>query len=121
MRPMNTTTRGGRLSPRARRAVPLSAVAILVTALASVAYLRPSLLQLPVSAPPAKAAGPAVLSNEYVAAYTFLTPSLGWAPVAQTTSATPRFSVFKTTHSARHWRRLLVQQQNQINLAALTI
>ena len=79
---MNTTTQGGRLSPRARRAVPLIAAAILVTALASVAYLRPSLLQLPASAPPAKAAGPAVLSNEYAAAYTFLTPSLGWALVA---------------------------------------
>src|ERR1700694_1500311 len=121
MRPMNTTTQGGRLSPRARRAVPLIAAAILVTALASVAYLRPSLLQLPASAPPAKAPGPAVLSNEYAGAYPFLPPSLGWARVAETTSATPRFSVFKTTDSARHWKRLLVQQQNQIRLASLTI
>jgi len=118
---MDTTTRDGRLSSRARRALVLIAAAVLVTTLASVAYLRPSLLQLPASAPPAKAAGPAVLSNEYAAAYTFLTPSLGWALVAQTTSATPRFSVFKTTDSARHWRRLLVQQQNQIRLASLTI
>jgi photosystem II stability/assembly factor-like uncharacterized protein len=115
---MDTTTRGGRLSPRARRALPLIAAAVLVTAGASVAYLRPSLLQLP--APP-KAVGPALLSNDYSAAYTFLTPSLGWALVAETTSATPRFSVFKTTDSAKHWKRLLVKQPNQISLGSLLI
>ena len=105
---MDTTTRDGRLKSRARRALVLIAAAVLVTTWASVAYLRPSLLQLP--APP-KAVGPALLSTEYPAAYTFLTPSLGWALVAETTSSTPRFSVFKTTDSARHWKRLLVKNQ----------
>lgn len=115
---MDTTTRGGRLSPRARRAILLILAAVLVTAGMSVVYLKPSLL--PHSAAPAMAVGPAMLSNDYAAAYTFLTPSLGWALVAET-SGVARFSVFKTTDSARHWKRLLVKQQNQIRLASLTI
>ena len=113
---METTTREGRLSLRARRALPLIAASVLVATWASVAYLQPSLLRLPQAAQPARAAGPALLSNDYAATYAFLTPSLGWALVTETTSLTPRFSVFRTTDAASHWKRQFVRQLNVITL-----
>ena len=118
---MDTTTQGGRLSPRARRALPLIATAVLVTGWASVAYLQLSLLRLPAGAPPSRAAGPAVLSNDYSAAYSFLTPSLGWALVVETTIATPRFSVFRTTDAAKHWKRQFIRQLNQASLDSFMV
>jgi photosystem II stability/assembly factor-like uncharacterized protein len=99
----------------------LIAAAVLVTAWASTVYLQPSLMKLPAAAPPPKAAGPAVLSNDYAAAYTFPTPSLGWAVVAETTSAAAGFSVFKTTDAAKHWKRQLVKQPKQLRLDSLMI
>jgi len=118
---METTSRDGRLSPRARRALPLIAASVLIAMWASVAYLQPSLLRLPQPAPPAKAAGPAVLSNDYAATYAFLTPSLGWALVTETASLTPRFSVFKTSDAAKHWKRQFIRQLNVISLDTFTI
>jgi photosystem II stability/assembly factor-like uncharacterized protein len=118
---MDTTTRNGRLSPRARRALPLIVAAVLVAAAASAAYLQPSLLQLPKPAPGAKGAGPAELSNDYSATFAFVTPSLAWALVAETTSLTPRFSVFKTTDAAKHWKRQLIRQPNLISLDSLMV
>lgn len=107
-----------RLSPRARRALPLIAVAVLVFAGASVAYLQPS---LPLLMPPVRAAGPSVLSNDYAAAYSFLSPTLGWALVAEQTSSTPRFSVFRTADAAGHWKRQFTRQLNTISLAPLQV
>jgi photosystem II stability/assembly factor-like uncharacterized protein len=109
---MDTTTRDRRLNVRARRAILLILAAVLITAGTSVVYLKPSLL--PHTAAPAKAVRPAVLSSDYWAAYSFLTPSLGWALVAETTNASPGFSVFKTTDAARHWKRQLVKPSNQV-------
>jgi len=94
MRPMETTTPDARVSPRARRALPLIVAAVLVAALASVAYLRPSLPQAVKMSAPARAPGAALLSNDYAAAYSFLSSSLGWALVGDQTSAAPSFSVF---------------------------
>ena len=113
---METTTREGRLNPRARRALPLIAASVLVATWASVAYLQPSLLRLPQPAQPARAPRPAVLSSDYAATYAFLTPSLGWALVTETTTLTPRFSVFKTTDAAGHWKRQFLRQLNVISL-----
>jgi photosystem II stability/assembly factor-like uncharacterized protein len=110
-----------RLSPRARRAFPLIAASVLVAIWASVAYLQPSLLQVPKPAQPAKAAAPAVLSPDYSATYAFLTPSLGWALVAETTSAAPSFSVFRTTDAARHWTRQFVRPLNLLSLETFTV
>ena len=104
-----------RLSPRARRALPLIVAAVLAGAGASVAYLHPTLRQ------PAKAAGPSVLPDDYQATYSFITPSLGWALVAETTSATPRFSVFRTTDAAGHWKGQLTRRLNTISLAPAQI
>jgi photosystem II stability/assembly factor-like uncharacterized protein len=118
---METTTREGRLSPRARRALPLIAASVLVATWASVAYLQPSLLRLPQPAHPAKAAGPATLSNNYAATYAFLTPSLGWALVTETTSLTPRFSVFRTTDAAKNWKRQFVRQLNVISFGTFLL
>jgi photosystem II stability/assembly factor-like uncharacterized protein len=115
---MNTTTGNARLNPRARRAVLLILAAVLVTAGTGVVYLKPSLLSHP---PPAKAVDPAVLSSDYAAAYFFSTPSLGWALVTETTSAASGFSVFKTTDAARHWKRQLVKQPNQMGSGPLMI
>jgi photosystem II stability/assembly factor-like uncharacterized protein len=113
---METTTGDRRLSPRARRALPLIAASVLVATWAGVAYLQPSLLRLPKPAQPARAAGPAVLSNDYAAAYSFVTPSLGWALVTETTGLVPRFSVLRTSDAARHWKRQFVRQLNLITL-----
>jgi photosystem II stability/assembly factor-like uncharacterized protein len=109
---MDTTTRDERRSPRARRAILLILAAVLVTAGTSVVYLKPSLLS---HSPPAKAVGPAVLSSDYGAAYSFVSASLGWALVIETAGTTPRFSVFKTTDAAKHWKRQFVHQPTSLN------
>jgi photosystem II stability/assembly factor-like uncharacterized protein len=116
---MNTTTGDARLNPRARRAILLILAAVLVTAGTSVVYLKPSLL--PHAVGPARAVGPALLSSDYQATYSFLTPSLGWALVAETTIATPRFSVFKTTDTAKHWKRQLIRNLNQAGLDSFMV
>ena len=115
---MNTTTGNARLNPRARRAILLILAAVLVTAGTGVIYLKASLLSHP---PPAKAVDPAVLSSDYAAAYFFSTPSLGWALVTETTSGARGFSLFKTTDAARHWKRQLVKQPNQVGSGPLMI
>ena len=115
---MNTTTGDARRSPRARRAIVLILAAVLVATGTSVVYLKPSLLS---HSPPAKAVRPTVQSNDYTAAYSFPTPALGWALVADTTSAAPGFSVFKTTDGARHWKRQLVKQPNLVGPGVLMI
>jgi photosystem II stability/assembly factor-like uncharacterized protein len=118
---MDTSTRGGRLSPRARRAIPLIVAAGLVAAAAGLGYVQPSLLDALNPERRASAAGPALLPNDYQAAYSFLSPSLGWALVAERTSATPRFTVFRTTDRAGHWTRQFYRQLNVVSLAPLMV
>jgi photosystem II stability/assembly factor-like uncharacterized protein len=115
---MNTTSGDARLNPRARRAILLILAAVLVTAGTSVVYLKPSLMP---HSPPAKAVGPALVSNDYLRTFSFLTPSLGWALVAEQTIATPRFSVFKTTDAAKHWKRQFIRQLNQAGLESFNV
>jgi photosystem II stability/assembly factor-like uncharacterized protein len=93
-----------RLSRRGRRALPSMMLALVVIAGTSIAYLHPSLPSLP-KAPIVKAPGPPLLPPQYLAAYEFLTPAVGWALVEEGTTTAPQFWVFKTTDAARHWQR----------------
>ena len=93
-----------RLSRRGRRALPPIVLALVVIAGTSIAYLHPSLPSLP-KAPIVKAPGPPLLPEQYLAAYEFLTPAVGWALVEEGTTTAPQFWVFKTTDAARHWQR----------------
>src|SRR5690242_10300054 len=86
---------------RARRALPLIAVAIAATVVAGLVYLRPV---LPTAPPPAAQQTPAlsILEQRYQADYDFVTPRLGWALIDDIVGA--RYWVFGTTDGARTWK-----------------
>ena len=93
------------LSRRARRALPLMVLALVVIAATGFAYLHPSWPSFPKAAAPARPAGPPLVSDRYQVAYDFLTSTLGWALVVDPASSSPRFWVFRTTDRAKHWQR----------------
>lgn len=93
------------LGPRERRVIALVAIALTAAAVTGVLYLRPT----PQPAAPAPAASTPVpsLSAQYSADFDFVTPSLGWALVAQPLPNEGVFWVYRTTDAARHWSRQL--------------
>ncbi len=115
------TTRETRLSPRGRRALPLIALALIVIAGTSFAYLHPSLPTLLKAAAPTKPAGPPLLSDKYQVAYDFLTSTLGWALVVEQASSSPRFWVFRTTDGAKHWQSQFIGPASTINTGPLKV
>lgn len=100
-----------KLSRRRLRAVSWIAIALVATAVTAFAYVHPSLSGLgkAVGLPPAASVStpkPPLLSNDYLATYYFVSPSLGWALVGEGRPA-PRLWVFKTADGARHWQSQL--------------
>lgn len=110
------------VSPRARRAMPLIAGALATIVVVGFVYLRPA---TPTSHSVLRAAPsafqPPVLSERYLAAYDFLTPTAGWALVEEGTTAAPRFWVFKTTDAAGHWLRQFAGSALSTNAGPLKI
>lgn len=94
------------ISPRARRAISLMALATVAIAATSTYYLRPwEMLRLSphkasvvVPSPPAR--------GEWVE-YAFLNLALGWAMIHSPTSSgdAGTYAVFKTVDGARHWEK----------------
>jgi len=93
-----------RLSGKARRAIPLIAIAITVIVTASVVYLHPGFgparqtLTFPTPTP-----SPSLTPFGYSVTYDFATPSSGWSLVADNLSTPAMFWVYATTDGARHW------------------
>jgi photosystem II stability/assembly factor-like uncharacterized protein len=109
------------LSPRARRALPLMAGALAAIVVVGLVYLHPAFpAARPLLGAPATPAPP-LLSQQYLVAYDFLTPTAGWAVVEEGESAAPRFWVFKTTDTARHWLRQFASSASSSNAGPLKI
>jgi photosystem II stability/assembly factor-like uncharacterized protein len=104
-----------RLSPRRRRALGLSAFALLVIATASFVYLRS--VSTPQSGPTARATFPASVQRfGDVVSYDFVTPSIGWAVdgiVSQTSDAGP-YTLLRTADGAKHWQKQLSGQTSRL-------
>src|SRR4029077_14478634 len=83
---------------RVRRALSLIVISLLVVAVTTVAYLRPS-----VSPSTAPRAAPAPAAYQ-LAAVDFVTPATGW--FAATFDA-GRFAIMYTTDAGNHWTRQL--------------
>jgi photosystem II stability/assembly factor-like uncharacterized protein len=111
-----------RLSRRGRRALPLMVLALAVIAGTSLAYVRPLWPTLPKTLTFAKPSPtPPLLPERYLAAYDFLTPAAGWALVEEGTTAAPRFWVFKTTDTGKHWQRQLTAIASSVSAGPLKI
>jgi photosystem II stability/assembly factor-like uncharacterized protein len=97
-----------RLSPRAKRAVGLIAIAVLAVGAAGTVYLFPSLTSKPKTASPGNSA--LVTAPGDVISFDFVTPSMGWAVEVSTRSAAGpgMFGIFRTADGARHWERQLM-------------
>jgi photosystem II stability/assembly factor-like uncharacterized protein len=110
-----------RLGPRARRALVVIVLALMVIAATGIAYLHPSLPSHPrllvVPSPP----GPPLLSNRYQVTYDFLTPALGWALLRDTTSPAPRFWLLETTDKAKHWQMRLTGSAGSVGGGPLKV
>jgi hypothetical protein len=117
---MDTAAPEERLGRRGRRALPLIALALVVIAGTSVAYMHPSW-------PSARKGAarpsplPPLLAQQYLVAYEFLTPAAGWALVQEGSTAPARFWVFKTTDGAEHWQRQLTGTTSLFNSTPLKI
>jgi photosystem II stability/assembly factor-like uncharacterized protein len=109
------------LSPRARRALPLIAGALAAIVVVGIVYLHPAFpAPRPLLGAPATPAPP-LLSQQYLVAYDFLTATAGWAVVEEGGPASPRFWVFKTIDTARHWLRQFASSASSSNAGPLKI
>ncbi|MGH7761412.1 MAG: WD40/YVTN/BNR-like repeat-containing protein [Candidatus Dormibacteraceae bacterium] len=109
------------LSQRARHALPLMAGALAAIVVVGLVYLHPALPARQTVLGAAATPPPPLVPERYIVAYDFLTPEAGWAVVEEGTSAAPRFWVFKTSDSARHWQRQFVGSASSLNAGPLKI
>ena len=93
------------MSPRLRRAIPIFAVAITAVVVAATLYLRPVGPSATVVYPSPSAVP--TLSAQYSVDFDFITPSLGWALIAQSLATSSEFWVYRTTDGTRHWHKEL--------------
>ena len=95
------------MSPRARRAVSLMLVAIVVIAATSVYYLRPWMDARPTVAPSFVVTSAEQTSHIYN--YDFKSAALGWAVEVESKqgigSNAGRYWVFRTVDGGRHWQQ----------------
>ena len=93
-----------RLSGRARRAIPLIAIAITVIVTASLVYLHPGFgsarhtLTFPSPTP-----SPSLIPFSFSVTYDFASPTSGWALVGDDVSTPTTFWVYAPTDGPRHW------------------
>ena len=106
-----------RLSQRAWRGVAVIAVAVIMVAIASIAYLRPSSTSHATTASVPSSRNPtfATTPGDFVAV-DFLSGTLGWALAASRggapTTNPGQFAIFRTTDGARHWHKQLTGQSD---------
>ena len=95
------------LSPRARRAVTLMFIAVVVLGATAAYYVRPWALSKPAGAVIAERPFP-VQKTKDIVSYRFVSLALGWAAEApQPYANAGDFSIFKTVDAGRHWRKQL--------------
>ncbi len=101
--------------------MPLIAAALATIVVAGLVYLHPSfpashsvLMAAPSPTPP-------LVPQRYLVSYHFLTATAGWALVEEASSAAPRFWVFKTTDTARHWQQEFAGSAMSTNAGPLKI
>lgn len=104
----------GVLSRRGRRAVGLIAAALTVIVVATLLYLRP--------AGPAKTGFVGVpplpqLDGRYWPDFDFVTPSLGWAAIADTGANSAL--IYRTTDGARSWQKQLAVTMHEYESPAI--
>jgi photosystem II stability/assembly factor-like uncharacterized protein len=88
--------------PRARRALPIIAVALVTMLVAALLYLRPA---LPSSGPAqSQLQGAFTVDPGYQVAYYFVSATAGWAALARIESTDVAYWVFATTDGAHHWK-----------------
>ncbi len=101
---MDPNDRAG-LSRRARRGIALIGAALGIGVVAGLPYLRPA---LDIASPPPYKPPPypPLLDSTHWVAYQFVTPTLGWALVAQLSNQHDQspFWIFQTSDGARHWQ-----------------
>ena len=111
------------MSPRARRAVSLMLVAIVVIAATSVYYLRPWMDARPAVAPSFVVTSAEQTSHIYN--YDFKSAALGWAVEVESKqgigSNAGRYWVFRTVDGGRHWQQQLRGQSQMIWLTLTTL
>src|SRR5260370_12423089 len=92
-----------RLSPRRRRAVGLTVLALVVVGATGIAFLRSSVTLRTTPTPAVPPSSP-LLAGPNPVIYDFVTPSVGWATEDLNTPTTPAggFSLFKTTALPNH-------------------
>lgn len=86
-----------------RRAIPIFAVAITAVVVAGALYLRPGSSAVTIGYPSPFAVP--TLSAQYSVDFDFITPSLGWALIAQPLPTSSDFWVYRTTDGATHWQK----------------
>lgn len=107
---------------RHRRAAALIALAVLVIASASAAYLRSTRTSQPPTPASALTISPLQVTSNAVD-YDFVTPSMGWASliVAGPSSGAGEFRVFRTIDGAKHWQQQLVGPSSFPGFSPITV
>jgi photosystem II stability/assembly factor-like uncharacterized protein len=101
--------------------MPLIAGALATIVVVGLVYLHPALPTPHSVLRVAPSPTPPVLPQRYLVSYDFLTAAAGWALVEEGTSAAPRFWVFKTIDTARHWQRQFAGSAMSTNAGPLKI
>lgn len=101
--------------------MPLIAGALTAIVVTGLIYLHPAFPTSHALLRAAPTPTPPVLPTRYLVSYDFLTAAEGWALVEEGSTAAPRFWVFTTTDTARHWRRQFAGSAMSSNAGPLKI
>src|SRR5947209_4057010 len=103
----------GALPSRARRAVGLMVLAVVVIAATSIYFVHPWQAAKPATAT-TQVKRPPVLRGGDFARYQFMNLSLGWAvQITPGSGSSGPYSVFRTVDGAKHWQRVLSGETTQ--------
>lgn len=109
-----------RYSRRRRRALGLSALAVVLMAAAGFAYLRSSNITTTPQSSGVPFTPPSTLNP---VSYDFMTPSIGWAVVnvLVPSSAAGEYRVFRTVDGAKHWQRQFTGQGSSEGFGSIRV
>src|SRR2546428_11489879 len=104
----------GALPSRARRAVGLMVLAVVVIAATSIYFVHPWQAAKPATATPQVKRPPVLRAGDF-ARYQFMNLSLGWTvQITPGSGSSGPYSVFRTVDGAKHWQRVLSGETTQI-------
>src|ERR1700704_4036118 len=105
-------------SRRARRALPLIAGALAAIVVASLIYLHPAFPSSTRTSAARPVPSPPVIPAPYTATFDFVTPSTGWALVADSLNGPQHVYLFRTTDGARHWQKQFTGSTCQVGFSS---